>query len=48
MPEWFKMLGLITLASIMVLFLMGIVTFIASLIVVSYREWQQDRKCRKE
>ena len=48
MPEWFKMLGMITLASIMVLFLMGIVTFIIALVVVSYREWQQGRECRKE
>ena len=48
MPEWFKMLGLITMASIMVLFLLGIVIFLIILVVVSCREWLHGRKFRKE
>lgn len=45
-PEWFKTLAFITLASIMVVFLMGLVTFIVLGIVAAFQDGRENKNRR--
>lgn len=46
MPEWFKTLAFITMASIMVVFLMGLVTVIVLAIVTEFQDVRENKNRR--
>ena len=47
MPEWFVMLGYITLSIICVTFIIGFLATLIAVCVVIYRAWKEEQKKRK-